>query len=57
MSEKFTLAYYKGALVAIRLKHAAETVPEFKADQAYDIRFLCARVRLLERRAGIRKLN
>lgn len=51
---KRDLAYYKGVVVTLQLSLKDETVPEFLNDILAAIQFVKARVRLLERQAGIR---
>ena len=51
-----TLAYYKGAVLDLQAWLKAETDAEAKQDIMNAIHFAKARVRLIERRAGIRKI-
>jgi hypothetical protein len=51
------LAYYKGCVLDLQAWLAKETDTEARQDIRNAIKFAKARVRLIERRAGIRNLN
>jgi len=53
MKQDLNLAYYKGVVVKLQTSLKHENIQEFRSDIAAAVRFAKARVKLLERKAGI----